>query len=322
MTETMRAMTITGDGARMVEIPRPLPVRGEVRVKVIASALNPAEVKVINRSFTGRFIHAQTSPLVLGWDFAGTVDALGDGVTDLGEGDAVWGHLAYFPFQKQGAFAEYITVPREALAAKPDDVPYHLAAAAATGAMTGLQSLRDLGKLGGGGTVLIIGAGGCVGSVAVGTAKRLGAHVTGVCSAKDIERVKALGADVVVDRKAFNWLDATVSYDVVFDTPAVYSYGRCAHVLRAGGAYVTTQPSLALLTGKARTLFSSKLCHFVLVASKRADLELVGSWLSSGLEVLIDSRYKISNLDGALKRQVDRDRTGRIVIDVARGWPP
>ena len=128
----MRAMGATGDGVEISEIPKPTPSPGTVRVKVIASAVNAGEAKVIGGNFVGRFLHAKTSPLVLGWDVSGTVDALGDGVTDLDEGAAGWGHLAYSPSQTQGAFAEYVTLPREALAAKPDDVPYHVAAAAAT----------------------------------------------------------------------------------------------------------------------------------------------------------------------------------------------
>jgi NADPH:quinone reductase-like Zn-dependent oxidoreductase len=187
--------------------------------------------------------------------------------------------------------------------------------------MTSLQSLRDHGRLGEGGRVLIIGAAGGIGSVAVGIAKRLGAHVTAVCSTKDVERVEALGADVVIDRKKSDPLDAESAYDVVFDTPAVHSFGRCAKVLRAGGTYVTTLPDGALVTGMARALFTSKRCRFVQVASKRGDLELVGGWLSDGLEVPIDSRYTIADLDAALKRQVDRGRVGRVVVDVAEGWP-
>jgi NADPH:quinone reductase-like Zn-dependent oxidoreductase len=313
-------MGATGDSVEMIEIPKPKPGQGEVRIKVIASAVNPGEEKVISGDFVGRFLHAKTSPLVLGWDFAGTVDALGDGVTDIDEGTAVWGHLAYSMSQKQGAFAEYITLPREALAVKPDDVPYQVAAAAATVSMTGLQSLRDIGGLGEGGKALIIGAGGGIGLVAVGIAKRLGGHVTGVCSTKDVERVKALGADAVIDRKNADPLDVESAYDVVFDTPAVHSFGRCVKVLRAGGSYVTTLPDGALVTGMVRALFTSKHCRFVQVASKRADLELVGGWLSDGLEVTIDSRHKIADLGAALKRQADPKRVGRVVVDVAEGW--
>ncbi len=321
MAETMRVMGATGDGVEMTELPKPTPGRGEVRVKVIASAVNAGEEKVISGDFVGRFLHAKSSPLVLGWDVAGTVDTVGDGVTDIDEGAAVWGHLAYSPSQKQGAFAEYVTSPRASVAAKPDDVPYQVAAAAATVAMTSLQSLRDLGELGEGGQVLIIGAGGGIGSVAVGIGKRLGGHVTGVCSTKDVERVEALGADEVIDRKKADVLDAGSAYDVIFDTPAVSSFGRCAKALRAGGTYVTTLPDAALVMGMARALFTSKRCRFVQVASKRADLELVGGWLSDGLEVPIDSCHKIADLGSALKRQLDRGRIGRVVVDVAEGWP-
>ena len=274
----MRAMGATGDGVQLSEIPKPKPGPGEVRVKVVASAVNEGEGKVIGGDFVGRFLHAKTSPLVLGWDVAGTIDALGDDLTDIDEGAAVWGHLAYSPSQDQGAFAEYVTLPREALAAKPDDVPYHVAAAAATVAMTSLQSLRDLGRLGEGCKALIIGAGGGIGSVSIGIGKRLGGHVTGVCSTKDVERVEALGADAVIDRRKANAFDAESAYDVVFDTPAAYSFGRCAKVLRAGGTYVTTLPDTALVTGMARALFTSKRCRFVQVTSKRGIL----SWSAAG----------------------------------------
>ena len=321
MAETMRAMAATGAGVEMTEIPRPTPGPGEVRVKVIASAVNPGEEKVISGDFVGRFLHAKTSPLVLGWDFAGTVEALGDGVTDIDEGAAVWGHLAYSSSQKQGAFAEYITSPRAALAVKPDDVPYPVAAAAATVTMTALQSLRDCGRLGDGGKALIIGAGGGIGSVAVGIGKLLGGHVTGVCSSKDVERVGALGADAIIDRKKSDPLDTESAYDVVFDTPGVHSFGRCAKVLRAGGTYVTTMPGPALVPDIVRSLFTSKRCRFVQVAPRQADFELVGGWLRGGLEVPIDSRHKIADLGAALERQADRGRIGRVVVDVAEGWP-
>lgn len=186
--------------------------------------------------------------------------------------------------------------------------------------MTSLQSLRDLGRLAAGQRALIIGAGGGIGSIAVGVAKRLGASVTAVCSTRDVERVTELGADAVIDRKLADPLAARDAYDVVFDTPAVHSFGGCAPMLRAGGAYVTTLPDAGLMAGMAQALFSSKRCYFVQVASKRADLELVGGWLDDGLQVTIDSRHRIADLDAALARQLDRGRVGRVVVDVADGW--
>ncbi|NNE45320.1 MAG: zinc-binding dehydrogenase [Rhodothermales bacterium] len=101
--------------------------------------------------------------------------------------------------------------------------------------------------------------------------------------------------------------------------PAAYSFGQCSKVLKTGGSYVATLLSVAMMTGMVRALFSSKHCRFVRVSSKRADLELVGDWLSDGLEVPIDSRHKIADLDAALKRQTNRGRIGRVVVDVS-GW--
>ena len=212
-------------------------------------------------------------------------------------------------------------MPCEALAALPDGVQYHVAAAAATVTMTSLQSLRDLGGLSEGGKVLIIGAGGGIGAVAVGIGKRLGAHVTGVCSTRDVERVAALGADAVIDRKESDPLVAESAFDVVLDTPAVHSFVRCRKVLRAGGAYVTTLPDAALVAGIASALFTSKRCYFVQVASKRKDLKLVGTWLADDLQVPIDSRHAIADLGAALRRQGDPARVGRVCVDVADGWP-
>lgn len=322
MAASMRAMAADATGVEMIEVPKPTPGPGQVRVKVFAAAVNPAEKRVIDGEFTGRFLHATAAPLIVGWDLAGAVDGVGDGVTDLADGTAVWGHLPYMPSTKQGTFAEWVTLDADSVAAKPDDVPHHVAAAAATPTMTSLQSLRDLGRLTDGDSVLVIGARGSVGSMAVGIAKRLGGHVTGVCRTKDVERVEELGSDVVIDRTLSNPLDAESAYDVVFDTPAVHSFARCARAMRPGGTYVTTLPDLALISGFVRALFSSKRCRFIKVRSRRADLELAGRWLSEGLDVPIDSRHDIADLDVALRRQEDPGRMGRVVIDVADGWVP
>lgn len=321
MEDKMRVMGASSNGVVMSTINKPIPKTREVRVKVSASAINPAEEKIVNGELVGRFLHAKTSPLVLGWDFAGTIDLLGEGVSDIDIGSRVWGHLAYTPTQKQGAFAEYITVPRKEIAALPENVPFHIAAAIPTSSMTSLQSLRDLGNLGEGKKALIIGAGGGIGSISIGIAKRLGGHVTGVCSTKDVDRVKALGADLVIDRKKEDPFKSDSAYDVIFDTPAVSSFAACSKIMNLRGVYVTTLPGLALMTGMVRALFSSKKCHFVQVASKKEDLELVGSWLSEGLEVHIDSRYKISELGEALKRNMDKNRIGKVVVDIDQGWP-
>ncbi len=122
MADTMRAMAIVNKGVGMIEVPKPTPNKGEVSVKVIASSINPAEDKLVKGEFVGRFLHAKTSPLIIGWDFAGTVDAIGEGVSDIEEGTAVWGHLPFSNTTKQGTFSEYITLSRDELAVKPDNM--------------------------------------------------------------------------------------------------------------------------------------------------------------------------------------------------------
>ena len=320
-TATMRAMAIAGQGAAMVVVPKPEPGADEVRVKVVVSAVNPADEKVVRGAFSSRFLHAKASPLVIGWDFAGTVDARGQAVTEFEDGAPVWGHLAYSGSQTQGTYAEYVTVPRSALAAVPEGVPLDLAAAAATIAMSSLQASRDHGRLGEGGRALIIGAGGGVGSMAVGIAKRLGGHVTAVCSARDIDRVRGFGADVAVDRERLDQLEPGKPFDVVFDTPAVHWFGRWAKYLRPGGTYVTTLPNGNLLLGTFLSLFTRKRCRMLAVASRRKDLETVGGWLRDGLQVPIDSHHKVADLETAFRRQTERGRGGRVVVEVADGWP-
>ncbi len=317
----MRVMAAMSGQFKMTEIPVPVPKQNEVRVRVIVAGVNPAEGKVLSGGMVGRFLHSYASPLVLGWDFSGVVDAVGAGVSDLPVDTAVWGHLAFTPPQRQGSFSEYIVIARDELAAKPDDVSFDVAAAAATPAMTALQSLRDLGRLKQGRKVLIIGAGGGVGAMAVGIAKRLGAHVTAICSAADGERVKALGADEIIDYRSEDPLGDEPAFDVVFDTPAIHTFAQCANILLPGGNYITTLPNAALVTGKLSTLFSSKSCHFIQVASKQEDLELVATWLSDGLQVPIDSAYAVADLAEALARQESRDRKGRVVVTVDGGWP-
>src|SRR5690606_27865650 len=132
---TMRALRAAAfglDRLEVGEVPRPRPGRGEVLVRVHASAVNPADKKVVTGSFAGRFLHARRLPLVPGYDFSGVVEAAAEDVTDLAPGAAVFGHLPYAPGTAQGCFAELVAVRRGELARKPDAVPHEIAAASAT----------------------------------------------------------------------------------------------------------------------------------------------------------------------------------------------
>jgi NADPH:quinone reductase-like Zn-dependent oxidoreductase len=184
----MKAMAASSygrlEGIAQIDAPLPTPGRGEVRVRVVASALNPADYKVILGTL--KFLHARNRPLIVGYDFSGTVDAVGSSVRGFSVGDDVFGFLPYGPGNRRGAFAESLIAKTDEIAIKPAGVSHALAAAAATTGLTAIQSIRDLGRLpASGGEVLVTGVSGGVGSIAVGVAKRLNARVTAVGSGVD-----------------------------------------------------------------------------------------------------------------------------------------
>ncbi|GLK77625.1 oxidoreductase [Methylopila jiangsuensis] len=297
----------------MIESPTLQP--GEVKVKVAWSAINPADVKVSRGDFVGRFLHARVSPLVLGYDFSGTVEG-GPGMADLSMGDEVFGFLPYASATRQGAFAQTITIDRGSIGRKPSNVPHDLAAAAATPGLTALQFLRDLGRLRAGQKVLVIGAGGSVGGLAVGVAKRLGAHVTAVCSTYAVEYVRSLGADAVIDRSQRDPRSVDERFDIVFDAAAAYSYFAFRRRIGSHGAYVTTLPSPQLLLGKVMAPLSGKRCETGTVRSVAADLEQIAAWLANGLRVPIASRFPVTELGAALDQSAKGGLLGRVAVEV------
>jgi alcohol dehydrogenase len=327
MSEAMKAiaMTFHTGETRVVEVPKPkVNAPTDVVVKVLYSALDTATMEVVEKTFTSSFLHAKVEPLILGWHYAGEVVTVGSEVELVAVGDPVWGFLEYDPKQTQGSFSEYIRVSADQCARIPNGVDAKVAAAAATESLTALQAMRDHGGLSQFKSVLIMGAGGGVGSAAVGIAKRLGAHVAAVCSSKDVERVKNLGADEVLDRAKVDVFalenNTPRMFDLIFDTPAKYSPLQCFKHLNPKGSYVTTLPSLGFVVGKFISLFNGKSSGFVQCAPKRKDLELVGEWLEGGLIVDIDSTFPIRDMKSALARNGDKSKVGRVVIQVSDGW--
>ncbi|HTR52072.1 MAG TPA: NAD(P)-dependent alcohol dehydrogenase [Kofleriaceae bacterium] len=322
----MRAMGVPAAGALdklgPVEIEPPAVGAGQVAVRVIAAAVNPADVKVMGGEFAGRLLHGRGKPLVTGYDFSGVVETRGDGVTDLADGAEVFGFLAYASANKQGSFAERIVIDRAAVAAKPPAISHATAAASATPGLTALQALRDNARLKAGGRVLVIGAAGGVGSVGVGVARALGAHVTGICSTYAVDFVRELGADEVVDRRQRDPRSLTGPFDAILDAAAAYSYASTRHMLAPDGAYVATLPSASWLGGKLMTLASKRHCHVVVVQSIAADLELLAGWMAgeAKLRVPIDATFPIRDLAKALDRFAKGELRGRIAIDVDGGW--
>jgi NADPH:quinone reductase-like Zn-dependent oxidoreductase len=302
----------------LVDAPLPIPGRGEVRVNVVASALNPADYKVLLG--TMKFLHARNRPLVMGYDFSGTVSAVGPSVTSVSVGDDVFGFLPYGPGNARGAFAESLIARCDEIAVKPARVPHEMAAAAATTGVTAIQSIRDLGRLAPqGGRVLVTGVSGGVGSIGVAVAKRLNATVTAVGSGAGLELARRLGATELLDRNELSLPeDVRGRFDVIFDASAAYRWRQWRRALEPGGAFVTTLPSLAFLVDKIRSFFSSTRAHFVAVKSRPADLGLLASWLEDGLEVPLASTIAVRDVSRGLM-QLQRSG-GRIAVRVRDGF--
>ncbi len=306
------------DRLTQIDAPLPAPGRGEVRVRVVASALNPADYKVLLGKM--KFLHARNRPLIVGYDFSGTVDAIGPSVTNVSLDEDVFGFLPYGPGNNRGAFAEVLIAKCDEIALKPASVPHETAAASATTGLTAIQAIRDLGRLPtSGGQILVTGVSGGVGSISVGIAKKLQASVTAVSSGAGLELARRLGAVEVLDRSE-RLLPGNIpaQFDVVFDPSAAFRWRDWRGTLKQGGAFVTTLPSLAFATDKIASVFARTRVHFVNVKSRPADLRLLAAWLEEGIEVPLANTIAVRDVAQGLA-QLQR-AGGRIAVRVAGGF--
>ena len=322
----MKAMAASAygplEGLKQMDLPLPTPGHGEVRVRVVASALNPADYKVLLGKM--KLLHGRNRPLVVGYDFSGTVDAVGPDVSERSVGDEVFGFLPYGPFNKRGTFAEALIAKCDEIGVKPKGVPHEVAAASATTGLTAIQSIRDLGRLpAGGGQVLVTGVSGGVGSIAVGVAQKLNASVTAVGSGAGLDLARRLGAVKVLDRTQDELPGCMKSqldgqFDVVFDAAAAYRWRKWRGTLKTGGAFVTTLPSFTFAVDKAASLFARTRVHFVNVKSRPADLALLAGWLEQGLKVPLAATILVRDLAQGLAQL--QKSGGRISVRVMDGF--
>ena len=301
------------------DLPLPEPGQGEVRVRVRASALNPADHKVLSGQFVGNFLHGTQRPIVTGWDVAGTVDAAGPGA-DLAVGDEVFGFLEYGKRTKRGAFAEAVVTSSASLARRPPQLSPAQACALATGGVTALQMLRDKADVKRGDRVLVVGASGGVGSLAVAIGAKLGASITGICGAGAADFVRSLGASAIVVRGQEEPLRYAERFQAILDTASVHSFFKMQHLLALGGTYVATLPGPGLFLSMALAPLNRKRASFVTVTPRRADLEELASLAAEGMQVPIDSTFPVRDLTGALARLNKGMMRGRVVISVQDGF--
>ena len=240
----MRAAVYTGNVVQIKDVEKPAPKDNEVLVRIHATTICAADYRLKNmyaiKSIIGLW---RQKPTILGMELAGTVESAGKGVTQFRAGDQVFGGTGF----KLGAHAEYVCVSERKLEAKPANMTLEESAAVPFGGLTALCFLR-MAKIQSGQNVLVYGASGSVGVFAVQLAKHFGARVTGVCSTANLDLVKSLGADDVVDYTKEDFSRAGRVYDMVFDTVGKSGVSRSLKCLKRGCPYVLIAPSGGLLS--------------------------------------------------------------------------
>jgi NADPH:quinone reductase-like Zn-dependent oxidoreductase len=311
------------DVLELQDVDQPALTDDGVLVRVHASSVNPAEwYAVTGRPYVARPAMGLRGPrqAVPGADFAGTVEAVGSAVTDLRPGDAVFGGTS------SGAFAEYVCV-RQTVVAKPANLTFEQAAAVPTAAVTALQGLRDHGRLRPGHTVLINGASGGVGTFAVQLAKAFGAEVTGVCSTHNVDLVRSLGADHVVDYTREDFTRSGRRYDLLLDVAGSRSWSDCRRVLGQDATLVLvggpkTSPwvgPLGHVVGiRLASLRASQKVVFFVAKFNREDFLVLQELLATEkVTPVIDRRYELSEVPAALSYLGEGHARAKVVITVS-----
>lgn len=311
-------------GLQVGEVERPTPGDEDVLVRVVAAGASIGDHHVV----TGKPYLVRLSPFggfprpknpVPGAALAGRVEAVGAKVTGFRVGDEVFGQAL------NGAFAEYLVVSAKLVAHKPKNLSFEGAAAVPWGT-TALQGLRDAGKLKAGERVLIVGASGAVGTWAVQLAKSMGAHVTAVCSTRNVELVRSLGADEVIDYTTTDFVTRGQTWDVFFDAVGNRSLSDCKRVLSAGGRYVPCSggggdwvgPFVRIIGGLLTFLFGGKrFCMFV-QSLNAADLEVMRGLVEAGtVKPVVERTWPLAETGAALEHVGQGHSRGLNVIRVS-----
>ena len=325
----MKAIVYEGFGSpdilKCQDLEKPTPAENEVLIRVRAASINPLDWKVMKGGpFPVRVLLGLGKPKIRrpGVDVAGEVEAIGRNVTQLKPGDEVFGTCL-------GAFAEYatstsVTGIKSALVIKPENVTFEQAASAPVAALTALQGLRDKGRIQAGQKVLINGAAGGVGTFAVQMAKLFGAHVTGVCSTGNVDLVRSIGADRVIDYTQTDFTKGVEHYDLVLDCIGNHSLSACRQVLNPKGILVMVGApddgqAMGLIARMIGALvwsrFGTKKMIFFIARMNKEDLTTVGQFIAAGkVAPVIDKRYSLSEASEAFRYMEKGHARGKVLI--------
>src|SRR6202045_100688 len=309
---------------KLEDIEKPTPNDDQILVKVRAASVNPYDwhfiegtPKIMRLMGVGLRKPKDTG---LGVDFAGTVEAVGKNVTQFKPGDDVFGG-------RGGAFAEYVCRRAVgAVALKPASITFEQAASVNIAGITALQALRDKGKVQPGQKVLINGASGGVGTFAVQIAKTFGADVTGVCSTRNVDLVRSLGADHVIDYTKEDFAKGGEHYDVILDNVPNHSLSECRHLLSPKGKYVMiggggpndsrwVGPFGRVIHALVLSPFFSQEMGMMMADANQKDLTILADMMQSGkLKPVIDRTYKLSEVPAAIAYLEEGHARGKVVI--------
>ncbi len=322
----MKAMVYTEYGApeevlRLEEIEKPTPAAGEVLVKVRAAAVNFGDWSLVRgdpfiiRLMTGGLSKPKFH--ILGADIAGIVEAAGPGVTEFKPGDQVFGDISDVAF---GGFAEYVATQADRLVHKPANLTFEEAAAVPQAAVVALQGLVDKGNIESGEKVLVNGASGGVGTFVVQIAKAFGAEVTGVCSGRNLDLVRSLGADHVIDYTKEDFAQNGSRYDLILATAGFRSIFDYRRALKPDGTYVMTGGAMsqvyqAMLLGSLLSMGNDKVLTNLASMPDKEDLTLVKELIEAGkVKPIIDSCYPLDEVAAALRHYGDGHSRGKVII--------
>src|SRR5437879_9519253 len=323
MKAIVRSKYGSPDVLELREIEKPAVEDDHVLVRVHAASVNAGDwhsmrgKPYIIRLMLGGLFKPRTKNAVLGGDLAGRVEAVGGNVTEFQPGDEVFG-------MSIRTFAEYVSVRRVGIVRKPANLTFEQAAAVPVAAITALQGLRDKGHIRPGQKVLINGASGGVGTFAVHIAKSFGADVTGVCSTRNVDMVRSIGADRVIDYTQEDFTKSGQRYDLLFDCIGNHSFSACRRVLNPKGIYIPVGgPSGRWKIGLARGIkrlvlsrfVSQNLVAFFLAKPSQGDLTIMHDLMKAGkVTPVIDKRYSLSEAPHAIRYQEEGHARGKVVI--------
>ena len=312
------------DVLELTDIDKPEPADDEVLLRVHAASVNPADWHILRGApYIARIEFGLRKPKdrVLGCDVAGHIEAVGKKVTMLQPGEEVFGS----PFMHGlGAFAEWVCISEDLLAPKPAALSFEQVAAVPLAALTALQGLRDQGRIAPGHKVLIIGASGGVGTFAVQIAKSFDAEVSGVCSTRNVEMVRALGADHVIDYTKEDFTQSGQKYHLVFQLAGTLSPSECRSALTSNGNLVLSSgesegrwigPVDRVIKGLVLSPFVSQKMASFTVKPNREDLQLLKQFIEDGtLTPEIDRTYPLAQVPEAIRYLEEGHARGKVVI--------